>query len=196
MTDTGVWVLLISFAILITFFLLVAAFWFSWWFSGRAQGISPYTGLPLRRTTELSYYYAKNVVRFMRDFHQYDNRPFNLRRSAFCRDTGRIFPDCVTIFETVKLDWTFLKKRFPGNYVSWGSLNKEQKDAVKDLHDSLDGFQTEISCPDPSPRSIDPAYVMIKPGPLYVDIHTKVLLGWKEVPDTDLEVLIVQKPIK
>jgi hypothetical protein len=28
-----------------------------------------------------------------------------------------------------------------------------------------------------------------------VDLETKVLLGWKEVPDTHLEVLIVQKPL-
>ena len=35
---------------------------------------------------------------------------------------------------------------------------------------------------------------MTRPGPLYVDIETKVLLGWKVVPGTDLEVLIVQKP--
>jgi len=196
MAETSFWVLLLSFGILLTFFLLIAIFWFSWWFSLRSQGASPYTGLPLRRTTELSYYYAEKVTRFMLNFHQYDNRPFNLRRSAFCRDTGRLFPNCVTLLETIKVDWGFLQKRFPGTYLSWGSLNKEQQEAIRDVHDSLEGFQTETSCPEPSPRLIDPSYVMIKPGPLYVDIDTKILLGWKEVPDTDLEVLIVQKPIK
>ena len=196
MDETHVWVLLLSSGILVTFFLLIAVFWFSWWFTQNSQGISPYTGVPLRKTSELSYYNAEKVTRFMLNFHQYDNRPFNLRRSAFCRGTGRIFPKCVTIFETVKVNWNFLQQRFPGSYLSWGSLNEAQQDAIRELHGSLDGFQTEHSCPEPSPRLIDPAYVMFKPGPLYVDLNTKTLVGWKEVPDTELEVLIVQKPIK
>lgn len=196
MTDTTVWVLFLSFGILSAFFLLMAIFLFSWWSTEKSRGISPYTGVPLRRTTELSYYYAEKVVRYMLELRQYDNRPFNLRRAAFCRDTGRIFPDCVTWYDVVKIDWTFLNKRYPGHYVSWGSLNNEQKKAIRESHTSLEGFQTDYSSPEPSPRNISTEYAEAKPGPLYVDIQTKVLLGWKEVPDTNLEVLVVQKPYR
>ena len=90
----------------------------------------------------------------------------------------------------------FCKSGILGNYVSWGSLTKESQDAIRDAHASLDGFQTSESSPTPSPRAIEPEYVYTKPGPLYVDLETKVLLGWKVVPGTELEVLIVQKPIK
>jgi hypothetical protein len=92
------------------------------------------------------------------------------------------------------VDWNFLQKRYPGKYVSWGSLTEDQKKEVREQHVSLEGFQTEFSCPEPMPRAIEPKYAFIKPGPLYVDIDHKVLLGWKEVPGTEMEVLIVQKP--
>lgn len=196
MTDTSGWVLLLSFGILFTFFLLVAAFWLGGWITKRSQGLSPYTGLPLRPASELSYYYAEKVVSYLYDIYQYDNRPFKIYKAAFCRETGRIFPNSVTWFDTIQVDWNFLYKRYPGNYVSWGSLNREQQKAIRDAHDTLEGFQTEFSSPNPSPRAIEPEYIYTKPGPLYVDIETKVLLGWKEVPETNLEVLVVQKPVK
>jgi len=98
--------------------------------------------------------------------------------------------------DTVKVDWTFLQKRYPGIWVSWGSLNSDQQRAISDAHESLEGFQTEVSSPSPAPRAIEPEYAYTKPGPLYVDIQTKVLLGWKVVPGTELEVLIVQKPVR
>ncbi|WP_068467845.1 hypothetical protein [Candidatus Protochlamydia phocaeensis] len=196
MTDLSGWVMLLSITIILTFCLLFFAFWFGWWISQRGQGVSPYTGLPLRRATDLSYFAAERVLRFMYNFRQYDNRIFKLKRAAFCRETGRIFTNCVTWMETVKVDWTFLQKRYPGNYVSWGSLNDDQQRAIRDAHDSLEGFQTDFSSPSPSPRAIEPEYIYVKPGPLYVDIETKVLLGWKIVPGTELEVLIVQKPVR
>jgi hypothetical protein len=45
------------------------------------------------------------------------------------------------------------------------------------------------------PQEIDSFHALLKPGPLYVDRETKNLLGWKEVPGTEFEVLIVQTPI-
>lgn len=194
MADSNGWVLLLSFAILFTFFLLFAAFWLGWKLAQREQGVSPYTGLPLRLVSELSYYSKEKVWRFMDAFRQYDNRPFKFKRASFCRDTGRIFPNSVLWFDTIRVDWKFLNKRYPGNYVSWGSLNKDQQEAIRVAHDSLEGFQTKFSSPDPASRAIAPEYALAKPGPLYVDLQTKVLLGWKMVPDTSLEVLIVQKP--
>jgi hypothetical protein len=194
--DTTVWVIFLSLAILLAFGVMFLGFWVGWWYSHRSQGLSPYTGLPLRRATELPYYSAERVMRYLYDYHQYDNRIFKLSKAAFCRETGRIFTNCVTWLDIVKLDWTFLQKRYPGHWVSWGSLNDQQKDAIRAAHDSLEGFQIHKSSPEPAPRAISQEYIFEKPGPLYVDMQTKVLLGWKVVPDTDLEVLIVQKPIR
>lgn len=194
--ESTAWVLLLAFGILITFVILFAVFWFTYKFSDRTQGVSPYTGLPLRRATSLSFFAAEKVLRYLYDYQQFDNRIFKLSRAAFCRETGRIFTNCISWLDTVYVDWNFLQKRYPGHYVSWGSLNADQKKAIRDSHDSLDGFQTEESSPTPAPRAIEPEYAYTKPGPLYVDLQTRVLLGWKVVPDTDLEVLIVQKPIR
>lgn len=197
MAVEGGWVLFLAFGVLFTFFLLVIIYWYSFWVTDKTQGLSPYTGLPLRHVSELSYFYKERIILYMLSFHQYDNRPFKLRKAAFCRETGRIFPNCVTMFDTIKVDWTFLQKRYPGDYVSWGSLNGDQRKAISDAHEGrLYGFQTEMSSPNPAPRAIEPEYVITTPGPLYVDLQTKVLLGWKVVPETDLEVLVVQKPKK
>jgi hypothetical protein len=66
---------------------------------------------------------------------------------------------------------------------------------VRNVHESLEGFQTEFSSSQPKPQNVEAKYAFAKPGPLYVDVETKVLLGWKCVPDTDFEVMIVQKPL-
>jgi len=88
------WVLLLSVAIVATLAFLIFAFWFGWWMSGRAMGVSPYTGVPLRRATDLSYYAAEQALLFLYNFQQYDNRIFKLSRAAYCRETGRIFTVC------------------------------------------------------------------------------------------------------
>ncbi len=189
-------VLVLSIVICLAFIALFFAFWLAWWMSSRYQGTSPYTGMPLRRANDLTYFAAERVLRYMFEKKQYDNRVFKLRKAAFCRDTGRVFQDCVSIFNTVHVDWTFIQKRYPGHYVSWGSLTRDQKIDIANAHDSLELFQTAISSPEPSPKNIAPEYVWTKPGPLYIDIDSKVLVGWQEVPDTGLEVLIVQKPVR
>lgn len=175
---------------------LIAIFIFDWWSSRRQTCPSPYTGDPLRRGSGLPYYTAEKVLRFLFDMHEYDNRLFDLNRAAICRQTGRIFPEAVTWYGAIDVDWDFLKKRHPGEYVSWGSLSEEQQFIIKDRHLSLDGFQTDFSSPTPSPRMVEKEYAYASPGPLYVDIRTGIIVGWKRVPDTDLEVLIVQKPFE
>ncbi|QLH35517.1 MAG: hypothetical protein HWD61_04665 [Parachlamydiaceae bacterium] len=87
-----------------------------------------------------------------------------------------------------------MQKRYPGKYVSWGSLSDEQKEIIRLSHHSLEGFQTEYSSSIPAPSQIEPMYANAVPGPLYVDLDTQILLGWKQVPLTDLEVLVVQNP--
>lgn len=181
--------------ILVTVLALFGLCVYGIWLSGRASSVSPYSKLPMRRGSDLSYFAAEKVLRFLYNTHQYDNRIFSLKRSAVCRETGRIFPNAVTWYDKIELDWSFLQKRYPGVYVSWGSLTEEQQEIIRHSHSSLEGFQTEFSSPHPSPKAIEAKYALAKPGPLYVDVNTKVLLGWKSVPYTDLEVLIVQKPI-
>lgn len=180
--------------ILVVIIILCGLCFYGIWLSRRPSSLSPYSRLPMRRGTDLSYFAAEKFLRFLYQTHQYDNRIINLKKAAVCRQTGRVFPNAVTWYDKINLDWTFLQKRYPGSYVSWGSLTAEQQGIVRNAHDTLEGFQTDFSSPYPSPKQIEAKYAFAKPGPLYVDINTKVLLGWKSVPDTDLEALIVQKP--
>ncbi len=196
MEDTRTWVVIFAIAVVATFVLLGFIFWFTWRTTTKAQSVSPYTGLPLRRATELPYYAVEKIFKYLNSYHQYDNRIFLLRRASFCRETGRIFQNSVTWYDIIKINWNFLRKRYPGNYVSWGSLSRDQQQLIREAHESLEGFQTELSSPNRLPRAIEPEYIYTKPGPLYVDFEKKLLLGWKEVPGTELEILIVQKPVK
>lgn len=167
---------------------------FGIWLSRRPPSLSPYSKLPLRRATDLSYFSREKLLSFLYHTYEYDNRIISLKKAAVCRETGRVFPNAITWYDKIDVDWTFLQRRLPGKYVSWGSLTDEQQGLIRNAHDTLEGFQTDFSSPYPAPKNIEAKYALAKPGPLYVDIDTKVLLGWKSVPYTDLEVLIVQKP--
>lgn len=181
----------IVFALLIG---LIGYFSYSIW-KGRLETCpSPYSGLPLRKAKGLTFSSKNKVLTFLYKMHDYDNRMFDLDKAAFCRETGRIFPDAVNWFDSIRVDWSFLQRRYPGNYVSWGSLNADTQQEIRAAHVSLNGYQTEESSSEPSPRMIEPEIALKKPGPLYVDPESKILLGWKMVPETDLEVMIVQKP--
>lgn len=180
--------------ILLAFLGVFALFFVTAWVNRNSVGKSPYTGMPLRRGSELPYESARKILQFLFEKQEYDNRIFEIYKAAVCRETGRVFPHCVSFFDTVKVDWTFLQKRFPGHYVSWGSLTDQQQAFIRSSHESMEGFQTAFSSPRPSPRDVTAQYVYLKPGPLYVDINSKVLLGWQCVPDSDFEVLIVQRP--
>jgi hypothetical protein len=186
--------LLFGAAILVAFLLLIAAFWLAYRYTQKEGCLSPYSGMPLRRGSELSYYSVERVLRYLYELQDYNNPMFDLRTSAVCRETGRIFPRGINWLDTISVDWDFLQKRKPGKYVSWGSLSKEQQEYVQEIHGSMEGYQVEFSSQNPLPRAIEPKYTILKPGPLYVDIDSYVLLGWKVVPDTDLEVMIVQWP--
>lgn len=183
-----------SFAILFVFALLLATFFFGYWISKRQVTLSPYSKRPLRRGSDLSYYGIEQILRYLYNMHQFDNRMFDLNRAAYCRETGRIFPNALTWYGTINVDWNFLQRRYPGNWVSWGSLTSHQQEAIIKAHHRLEGYQMDYSSPQVSPRQIEPEYAFRKPGPLYVDMDTKILMGWKCVPDSDYEVLIVTKP--
>lgn len=190
-TDVALFGILILIFVLVLFSICI----YGIWLNCLKDSVSPYSHLPLRHGRDLSYFASMAVLRYLYERFQYDNRIFDLQRAAVCRETGRIFPNAVTWYGKIKLDWTFLQQRYPGKYVSWGSLTSEQQTIVLNAYDKLEEFQLSFSSPLPQPRAIEAKYAFAKPGPLYVDIETNVLLGWVTVPETDLEVLIVQKPI-
>lgn len=189
---------LVVFEILLLVLLFMGFFLFiGWWLTRTPKETkSPYTGLPLRRAELLPFETKKRIYLYLQKIHQYDNRPFLFKKAALCRETGRIFQDCVNWHGKIVLDWSFLQKRFPGNWISWGSLSDELKEKIRNFHEDLEDFQTVRLSKNPSPLQIELKFVHAKPGPLYVDIDTGVLLGWQIVPETQLEVLIVQKPIR
>jgi hypothetical protein len=187
-------VVFLALGILLAFVFLIGAFLISYWIYNKPTSPSPYTGSPLRRGTDLSDAISERVLHYLNDMHDYDNRMFDVRRAAFCRETGRLFPDALTWYDVIRVDWSFLNKRYPGQWISWGSLSPQMQEQIRAIHHSLEGFQTVYSSPTPNPRRIEPEYALAMPGPLYVDLNTKILLGWKVVPETVLEVLIVQKP--
>lgn len=186
-----------TFFVLLVFFALVGLFLMTYSFWRPKNSVSPYTGTDLRSADDLPFATRKKINHYLREYHQYDNRQFDFAKAAVCRETGRVFSNCINWMGVIRLDWTFLKRRYPDCiFVSWGSLSKEQQKEIRDVHESLAEFQTEFSSPEPNPRDIDPQYAYAQPGPLYVDLESKILLGWKTIPDTQLEVLIVQKPTK
>ncbi len=192
----GAAVVSIAVTILVAVVVMLLVLWMGWRYSQKRPPPGPYSPLPLRRAVDLPYASMGKVYVFMTSLHEYDNRMFNIHRAALCRETGRIYPEAINRFGRIHVDWTFLHKRYPGTWVSWGSLTGSQQRDFRKAHRSLDGFQTEFSCDNPSPRAIKPEHSLSKPGPLYVDFDTKIAMGWKLVPGTDLEVLVVQKPKK
>lgn len=187
-----VWVALLILSIFGVIFGLILV---GWWVQRQRDSVSPYTGSPLQRAEYFTFYAKEQILRFLYEHHSYDNKMFKLNKAAYCRDTGRIFENAVTWYDKVFIDWSFLQKRLPGNWVSYGSLSEDQKLKLKRIHGSFRGFQTTFSSQRPSPRDVEPDYALAKPGPLYVDIDKYTLMGWKIVPGTDFEVLIVQKPV-
>jgi len=187
-------VILFALLILVGFAALILAFWYTWRFNENRIALSPYSGMPLRRGADLSYYSMERVLRYLYTHQDYRNRIFKLSSAAVCRETGRIFPNSIGWWDTIHVTWDFLQKQFPGKYVSWGSLTQAQQKAISEMHHSLEGFQTDQSSKEPQPKLVEPQFALLKPGPLYVDMETYTLLGWKIVPDTDLEVLVVQRP--
>lgn len=189
-------VALFTIVVVLIFFAFLAYFWWNFLLNSKKNCPSPYSGLPLRRGLDIPSPIRDKIMHYLRNLHQYDNRPFDFNKAAFCRETRRIFIDAVTWYNVIKVDSRFLQKRHPGVYVSWGSLFEEQQRDFLEVHGSLEGFQTEISSPEPSPRSITPEYAFAIPGPLYVDLTSKTVLGWKIIPGTNFELLIVQYPQK
>lgn len=181
-------------AILLSIGIMIGLLVLGWWVVKRQGSVSPYTGKPMHLGEDIARSAIREIEDLLHRLDPIDNPPFDMRFAAICPQTGRIFPDCVNRFGVIRLNWNFLQKRYSGKWVSWGSLNLIQQAEVRSAHDSLEGFQTDVSCTSPFPKDIDRFHAMAKPGPLYVDLATKNLMGWKCVPGTTLEVLVVQRP--
>jgi len=163
---------------------------------GITAGGSPYSPEKLIYGIDI----AQSLVQLIDDFMSYqpqpENAPFDMSNAAICRTTGRIFPDCVEKGEIIRLDWTFLQNRFPGNYVSWGALPEDEQARIRLLHGGfIEGYQTDDSSKHLLPQDAEEYYKLLAPGPLYVDRMKGTLIGWKSVPGTNFEVLVVQKSL-
>lgn len=191
----GLTLVVFGFFLFVFCFLLVLYALYSFWIFPSRVARCPYTKKPLRYGEDVKLPSVEKIMRFLHyDVGGYENRVFSMKKAMVCRETGRIFQDCINLFGHPAIDWTFLQKRHPGTWISWGSLREFQKEEIFHVHREIEGFQLERSCPHPAPRNITEEYIYEKPGPLYVDLKTKTLLGWKSVPGTIFEVLVVQKP--
>lgn len=180
--------------VLVASLLILVGWALGWWFTHRSGSVSVYGGGPLRRGNELSYSAVSHVETFLQGLDLEVNPPFDLGKAAVCAKTGRIFPDALTETEVAKVGWGFLRRYYRGSLVSWGSLSDQQQQRIRDLHGTLKGYQWEYSSLKERPQDIEWEFQLLKPGPLYVDPRTGILLGWRSVPGTDLELMVMQKP--
>lgn len=192
---TAIWVIVV---LLLLFGVMVAILFFGWLSTKKKVSyvLSPYAKVPVRPLLSVNFLALQKIEDFIETLPGYDNRMFNFKRSVYCRETGRIFFDCVDWKGKVSLDWSFLQQRHRGSWVSWGSLREEKQREFKEKHESLKNFQVELSCPNLKPEEITDEYLYVKPGPLYADLLSYKLLGWQIVPGTDFEVLVLQLPKK
>ena len=168
--------------------------WFSWKKEKIRGNTCPYCKEPMCLGIDVARSMTNMVDVFMEDQPQPENPKIDFALAAYCPVTGRIFPNCIGPNEQVMLAWDFLNKRHKGAYVSWGALSEEERGILKLLHGSLEGFQTEQSSNQHRPEDVEEEFSSLAPGPLYVDRKERVVIGWKKVPGTHFEVLVVQRP--
>jgi hypothetical protein len=193
--ETGFRVIFILVATLVgVIFVLFSLLWVGWKEESIRGDRCPYTNAPMLLGIDIAKTIAKMVNVFLAEHPSEDNPPINFEMAAYCSETGRIFPNCVTSSEKIRLSWDFISARASGTFVSWGSISEEERGVVRLLHDSLEGFQTEKSSMRLKPQDVEEEYARLSPGPLYIDRRTRILMGWKRVPGTRFEVLIVQRP--
>jgi hypothetical protein len=178
----------------ITLSILVSFAWFGWKKEIRRGDTCPYTKEPMRLGMDIANSLTVYVNAFLQEQQKMDNPPIDFSKAAYCPKTGRIFTDCVSGGDQIYLGWDFLHKRCKGTFVSWGSLSEEEQGVLKLLHESVDEFQTEKSSKRLRLEEVEEEFAELAPGPLYVDRRERTLMGWKKVPGTYFEVLVVQRP--
>lgn len=187
--------------VLTTFLLLLALFAFMYLFvfvgwrkTHRKGSLCPYAGVPLVYAKDLPASSRQIIDHTLAQYSAELNPPIDWSLAAICTKTGRLFTQCVAVSGTIYLDWNFLKKRAPGEWVSWGALTPEHQGEIYSLYRDMSFYQTDLCSPDAQPSRTNSFYAMTRPGPLYVNPHTNELLGWVSVPDTSYEILIHSRP--
>ena len=183
MGDEGQWVVMLAAVIFLSrSFCLIALFWFGWRMTQRSHSVSPYTGIPLRRTTEISYYSAERILKYLYDLHQYDNRIFKSNRLLFAGKRGGFFKIASPGMMSSASIGISCRNGIPAT-MSPGEAYQETQDAIREAHASI-WMDFRQRNPPPLLSAHDRTGICLyKTGPLYVDPETKVLLGWKKSPE-------------
>ena len=162
--------------------LLLLLLWGNRVFSGEQRGKSPYGNFSsLRKVEDLQFEQFSLAELYLQKLGP-KQRKWNLEKALVCEQTGRIFPSIAKKWIRFSVSKTFLSNLYPGKWVIWENLGERQKEHVMKTHQSLKGYNLSYQNP------------FAKPGPLYVDLNSGSLLGWKCVQETDLEVIVFQAP--
>lgn len=160
------------------------------------KGKSPFSGLPLRKGGELSFFAEKKLHEFYMSLPRHFNQTPKLDKSTICTSTGRIFPNSISKFGATSNPKDIFLNYPKGDYILWQELSDPLKKTIIENHDSIKGFQINQLPKYTKEQPLNHKFAHIKPGPLFVDLKTKALLGWKEIPETNLETLVYQPPTK
>lgn len=168
------------------FFLEIGGICCAWYLFAPKKNLSPYCGKPLVPARLLSFSAMEKLSSFLLHLSDEEFYSVDIDRAAICPETGRIFPNAINRWGSIRISRKFLKKYYSGTLVQWNSLSDQEKKIIQSMHFSLSHFST-------SPHA---SALHHKPGPLYADREKKILLGWKRIPGTSLEALVLQIPNK
>jgi hypothetical protein len=184
--------------LLIALLLFAVVFGIGYWITQRPHTRSPFTDSPLLSASNLSFQAMQKVHSFVHALPLGSICKLDLNEAGVCRQTGRIFPNCTNRFGIVILPKNYLELYYPAKLIPWSALSSEQQTLIRQQHITLEKFQISwYNSSQPSVNSkfiYDSSYLLTKPGPLFVDLATATLVGWQCVPDTELELLIIQRP--
>jgi hypothetical protein len=171
---------------LLVFIGLISLFFaLGWYITNRPGAVSPYSKREMAPGSVIAFRSVEKIEDFFEDIQSQENRSFNLERAAVCRETGRIFPNCLSNFDVVTLNRNYLSAVHPGQYIDWEVLGPREQAIILAKHNDVSGYQI----------GDQRTKFQGQPIPsLYVDISTNTLIGWKKVPGTELQILVVQKP--
>ena len=175
--STPLWYMALGF--IIFFSLIIGATYYLYWRTHLKGRKSPFSGKILARGEEIFYASAEKIHLFSSELSQPENAPIDLTKAVFCRETNRIFSSSINAFGEIDLTRNYLKKYYSSKLVSWFRLRESEKLKLASMHTSLEGFQVGKG---------------LFPGPLFVDKKRSILVGWKRIPETEMEIIVIQKP--
>ncbi len=158
--------------------LLISTLYYLYWRTHLKGRKSPFSGQNLARGKGILYPSAEKIHLFSSQLSVPENEEIDLSKAAFCRQTNRIFPNAITVFDEINVRRDYLSKYYSSKLTPWFLLSDAFRKEIENAHSSLDGFQIGKS---------------LKPGPLFVDKKNRTLVGWKQIPETEMEILVIQK---